>query len=121
MTESVATRSAPFAEFVIGQWNVQNPDRGEWLTDKDAKLLIAGSYSFHPDGTVDLHHVYRDNMRSDIEIRRHGGWRILRGTQVFLTFPDDYQEIFVGRSAGTLERTLAFGRIWEQRLIVSRL
>ena len=112
--------SEAIARFIVGSWHIQNSDRGEWLDGPGAKLLIGGGYTFHPNHAVDLHHIYRDNARSDIEVRRHGAWSMIRPTRLFLTFPDGYQELFACRADRALERLLAFGRIWERELIMRR-
>ena len=61
LRDSFAMRDDFDFEAFMGQWFVPNPDRGQALPERSARLIIGGNYLIHPNRRVEAHLKLRND------------------------------------------------------------
>lgn len=119
-TDSPNKELDEFREAVIGNWTVQNPDRGQLLEHPEDRQIIDGYYQFLADGLVKVSLHERDRDGNVHEARRLGSWRIIDPEQVEVDYRV-FNEIFrLSEGALRRESTTYLRRIWEVEYVLRK-
>ena len=105
---------------LIGNWMVQNPDRGQLLEHPEDRHIIGGYYQFLADGLVKVFLHERDSDGKIHEARRRGAWRIIDPTQIAVDYRA-FNEIFRHSNNILLRQSTTYlRRIWEDEFVLKK-
>lgn len=106
---------------MVGQWAIQNPDRGELLPDAADRMLTGGQLFFKPDGAIDIFLTQRDRVGTVENLAFQGRYRINPDGSVTVSRPDGVNEVYILTDGTTLIRSDTTSRGFVPKQVVTLL